>query len=107
MTNRINKVNQLLLEELACLIQDDFQGKMVTVSAVDTSLDLKSCKVWFSSCLVDVKQIQKELQKRAYSYQSYLGKKLFIKTIPKITFLIDKSPERVAKIEALLKKSSS
>ena len=105
MSNRINKINQLLLKELAQLIHQEFPGKFITVIAVETTLDIKNAKVWVSVLSQDEETILKELEEKKGSFQSYLGKKLFIKTIPKISFSIDKSPERVAKIEELLKKT--
>lgn len=103
MSRRIDKFNQLLLQELAYLIQKEFTGKMITVTDVETALDLKTSKVWVSVYQGNNQEILRQLQDKAPYFQSYLGKKLFIKNIPKLSFLIDKSPERVAKIEELLR----
>lgn len=104
MSNRINKVNQLLLEELAKLIREELGEKLVTVLAVDTSADLKNAKVWISVFGQNEEEILKELEDKTVFFQSFLGKKLFIKNIPKLSFFVDKSSQRIAKIEQLLKK---
>jgi len=104
MSRRLDKVNQLLLEQLAKLIQEEFSGQLVTVTNVETAADLKSAKVWISVYNQDEEEILSQLAKKAPYFQGYLGKKLFIKNIPKLSFFIDKSLERVAKIEELLEK---
>lgn len=106
MTNRINKINQLLLEELAKLIQEEQFEELITVTAVETASDLKNAKVWLSifGHQSEEKVLKKVVEKASY-FQSYLGKKLFIKNIPRLSFCIDKSGQRVAKIEELLSKS--
>jgi len=104
MSKRINKINQLLQQELAKLIQREMQGQLVTVTAVETALDLKTSKVWISVYLQDGNEIVKQLKTKAPYFQSYLGKKLVIKNIPKLSFHLDKSQQHVDKIEKLLKK---
>lgn len=103
MSKRIEKINQLLQRELANLIQEDFSGQLVTVTAVETSADLKQCKVWVCSYLQTEENILKELTQKASGYQSYLGKKLFIKQMPKLLFVWDKSIQQAAKIDKILK----
>src|SRR3989337_3644762 len=101
MSRRINKVNQVIQKELAKLIQEEFSNDLITITFVETALDLKSAKVWFTA-FKNEKEATKKLSKKAYELQRLLGSKLFIKNIPKLSFHLDKSNERVAKIEKIL-----
>jgi len=102
MSKRISKVNQVIKEELARLIQKKFAPKFITVTDVETSLDLSYAKIWISVYNENTKKVLQELAHAAPNFQTYLGKKLFIKNIPKLTFRLDKSAERVEKIDKLL-----
>ncbi|MFN7343025.1 MAG: ribosome-binding factor A, partial [bacterium] len=48
MSRRIDRVNELLRREISTVIQHDYEwhGKMVTVSAVEVTDDLKEGRVW-------------------------------------------------------------
>jgi ribosome-binding factor A len=105
MPNRINKINQLLQEELAKLIQEEGFEELITVTAVETASDLKNARVWLSIFSQNQEEVLKKVIEKAPHFQSYLGKKLFIKNIPRFSFCIDKSGQRLAKIEELLSKS--
>jgi ribosome-binding factor A len=105
MSNRINKVNQLLQEELAKLIQEGGFEELITVTAVETTPDLKNARVWLSIFSQNQEEVLKKVIERTSYFQSYLGKKLFIKNIPRLSFCIDKSGQRVARIEEILSKS--
>jgi len=103
MTSRIDKINQLLQEQLARIIQEDFEGKFITVTAVETTLDLKEARVWIS-IFNEKEDILSQVNSKASKYQTFLGKKLFIKNIPHLDFRLDKSSKRVAKIDHILSK---
>ena len=48
MSRRIDRVNELLRREISTVIQHDYEwdGKLVTVSAVEVTQDLKEGGVW-------------------------------------------------------------
>ncbi|MBG7607628.1 MAG: ribosome-binding factor A, partial [Verrucomicrobia bacterium] len=50
MSRRIDRVNELLRREVSTVIQHDYEwnGRMVTVSSVDVTQDLKEGKVFIS-----------------------------------------------------------
>jgi len=102
MTKRIERINQLLLEELARLIQEEFVGQFVTVTAVETTPDLKNSTVWISTYQQDEKKILEHLAEKIPFFQSYLGRKLFLKNIPRLSFELDRSFQRAAKIDKIL-----
>ena len=49
-TNRIAKVNSLIQHELGPILHEylDWQPGLVTITKVDTSKDMKYCKIWIS-----------------------------------------------------------
>ena len=105
MARRIEKVNELLQQELAKLIQQEFADElgMINVNLVQTTSDLREAKVYLSA--VNRKILPKEvhlIQSKAHYFQNTLAKKLFIKYIPKLKFLIDEGKEKIIRVEKLL-----
>jgi len=102
MGQRIPKINQLIHQELAKIIQKEFAGEFVTITAVETSLDLSRCIVWVAIYTGEEERILRELRKRIPYYQADLGKLLFVKRVPKLSFVFDKSFQRAERIEKIL-----
>jgi len=102
MSRRLNKINQLLKEELSKLIQEGTEEEIVTLTMVETSPDLKQSKIWISVLGDKPEKVLLKLQEKAGIFQSFLGQKLFIRQIPKLIFIMDKNQERIAEIEKLL-----
>ena len=50
MSRRLDRVNELLRREIGNVVQKDYEwhGKLVTISEVDVTQDLKEAKVWTS-----------------------------------------------------------
>lgn len=105
MSQRMEKINELLKEELAKLIQKEIEIEgFVTVTACETTPDLKKAKVWLSILGKDEGEVLKEVQNKASLFQHILGKKLFLKNTPSLEFRIDKSTRVIEKIEEILRK---
>jgi ribosome-binding factor A len=100
---RLKSLNQLIQKELAQLIEQEFAPHFVTVTEVETTPDLLNAKVWIAVFQDSPEEILKQLENRRSEFQSILGKKLFIKNIPCLHFLLDHSAAKVARIEKLLK----
>jgi len=106
MSRRIEQVNQLLQKELGELFLREVEfpkNCLVTITKVETSADLKWAKVWIS--ILPIKfagRVLEILNKKASYFQSLLGKKLFIKFIPKIIFQVDRTEEEASEIERIL-----
>jgi len=99
------RVNKLLSQEIAKLIQDEFLGELgiISVLDVDTSYDLKQCRVFISiACEENQQQILKKLQSKSFDFQSKLAKKLTLKYVPKVQFIIDESQENIDRINKIL-----
>lgn len=106
MPKRIQKVNQLLKREISQILlkEVDFpKDTLVTVTRVETSVDLNQAKIFFSvmpeSRFSNVLQI---LNHRIYNVQQILNKRLKMRPIPRIKFLEEKETLEAGKIEETL-----
>jgi len=104
--NRIDKVNELLQQQLAEFFNREIEfpeGVLVTIIRVETSRDLDHATVLLSilptnqrgSALAAVKKNGREIHQ-------FLKKKLFIKRIPHFNFVIDDTEEKAAEIEEIV-----
>jgi ribosome-binding factor A len=108
---RIEKINSLLKEVLSEVLQQDLEHRkipdLITVTEVDTSIDLTSAKVFVS--LIEPNREKKEktiemLQKMAGYIAVLASKKMTLRYFPALTFKIDDSVEKFMKIDNILKK---
>jgi ribosome-binding factor A len=107
MFSRIDRINELIKETLAKIISEEIEFPVdvfVTVTRVDTTRDLRYARVFLS--VFPEKKFGKTLlllEKRIYSLQGKLNRKLSMKPLPRIEFVSDKTEAEADKIEKLLK----
>lgn len=106
MSNRVEKVNSLLRDEISKIIFRDFAFSpeiLVTLTRVDCSANLIEAKV-FISVYPDGKadEIIRMLNKNIYDVQYKINRILRQRPIPKIKFVRDKDISKAGKIEELL-----
>ena len=109
MTQRILKINKLIKQELGKIILTDVdfsKNIILTITKVDTSADLRYADV-FISVLPDEMdiEIEKKLKESIYFIQGKLNRKLHMKPLPRIRFMIDKSGEYVEKIGKIIEEN--
>lgn len=106
MNNRIEKVNSLLEREISKIIQREImfpEGVLATLTRVDCTPNLIEAKVYISAYPEEKSgEIFKILNKEVYSIQQQINKKLKMRPIPKIIFVIDKKEAEAGRIEELL-----
>lgn len=106
MTHRIEQLNSLVQQEVAAIISREVEfpsGMFVTISKVAVADDAESAKVWISVLpALHQNDALKLLNSRIGDIQSVLNKKLVMKFVPKLTFLIDESGEKAATITKVL-----
>ena len=110
MSHRIAKVNELLQQQLSLLIFEEFERDLgiLTVTAVDTTHDLKNAKVYISTINEpDLLDVLDKLQNRAFKFQQQLAKRLTMKYIPKLEFIMDRSKDKIHQVEKLLNQIQS
>jgi len=105
MNNRIERVGELLKQELSKLIKAEISEDygIITVTDVIVGGDFKEAKV-FISCFDKIyeQKVVDELKKHKLQFQQYLGRNLTMKFTPRLEFMIDKNQDKVEEIEKIL-----
>ena len=105
--NRIGRINEEVQRELAALIpnvKDPRVTGMISVTAVDVTPDLKFAKVYIS--VLDKEngeQVLKGLKSAAGYLRRELGRALSLRHTPELTFFLDDSMAKGAKILEMLR----
>ena len=104
---RLERVNQLIKEEISMLVQRQLKDPrlgFVTVTEVETSKDLRQAKV-FVSVLGDERQwasSMQALQSARGFIRNWLRDHLDLRVTPVLDFRADRSMEHAARIQTLL-----
>ena len=105
---RLDRVNQLIKEEISTLLQRELKDPrlgFVTVTEVETSKDLRTAKV-FVSVLGDERQWAGSLAALTSArgfVRNWLRQNLDLRVTPEVDFRADRSMEHAARIQSLLK----
>jgi ribosome-binding factor A len=96
MSRRLDRVNELLRREIGNVVQKDYEwhGKLVTISEVDVTQDLKEAKVWTSVLGGDAQPVIDKLNRDHGSIQSKVMKRVVLKSTPVLRFHHDSSASR-------------
>ena len=97
-------MNELLRREVSTVIQHDYEwhGRLVTVSAVEVTQDLKEGKVWISVIGGSADTVIEKLNKAHGAIQSAVMKRVVLKSTPVLRFTHDDSAVRGVEIVNLL-----
>jgi ribosome-binding factor A len=106
---RLDRVNQLIKEEVSNLLQRELKDPrlgFVTVTEVETSKDMRVAKV-FVSVLGDERQWEGSLaalsSARGFA-RNWLRQHLDLRVTPDVDFRPDRSMEHAARIQSILQK---
>ena len=108
MSKRIQRVNQLIKEEISQILLREVEfpsGVLITVTRVESSVDLNQAKVYIS-CLPEEKasRVFQILNRQVYELQQKLNQRLQMRPIPRIKFIEEKETKEAGKIEKILEK---
>lgn len=108
---RMKKVNSLLKEAISESIMQDCSQynlpKLITVTRVDTSKDLRTAKVYVSIIAKTPEEKTKTialLQKHSGMIAYTTASKVVLRYFPTLTFYLDDTVDAYMKIDTLLKK---
>lgn len=105
-TNRINRINEDIQRELASLIRtvkDPRVHGLVSITRVDTTTDLRYCRVYVSVLdQSDVKEVVKGLKSAAGYLRRELGHVLTLRYTPELQFVADDSIERGVRMVSMI-----
>ena len=109
-THRIDKVNQLIRQELSNLLlretKDPRLSGYISINSVSTTPDLRYAKV-LVSCVCDVarqKEILAALEHSAGFFRTEMSKRFCMRRVPELSFVWDKSIERGADLLSYMDK---
>ena len=109
-SNKLERTNEdirFVLSRLLPQVKDPRvkQGDLVSITRVDTTGDLRYCKVFLSVLgNLNEKEFQKGLKSAAPWLRRELGQSLSLRYTPELIFELDKSIEHGAHINALIEK---
>ena len=104
MSRRTDRVNELLRREIGQVVQKDYEwhGKLVTVSDVEVTQDLKEGKVWIGVLGGDAAPVIDKLNRDHGAIQSKVMRRIVLKSTPVLHFRHDSSAVRGVDIVNLL-----
>ena len=106
-SNRIGRINEEIQRELSALIpavKDPRVSGMISVTAVETTPDLRYAKIYVSVLdKSDVKEVVKGLKSAGGYLRRELGRALSLRYTPELVFQLDDSIDKGAHILELLR----
>lgn len=106
MSKRIERVNSLIEKELGQIILREIElpkDILVTLTGVETSIDLANAKVYIAVLPSDrAGMVLGVLNKMIYGLQKILNKRLRMRPVPKIRFVEEEQNMEAAKIEGII-----
>lgn len=106
MSQRLSRVAELILRELAAIIARDFdfQGALVSICSVDVTPDLRHANVFISSLGAKGNEdsIVDKLQAHRAVLQQKLSKRVILKFTPQLHFKHDDSIKRGTDVVSLI-----
>jgi ribosome-binding factor A len=106
--NRSFRVADQIQRDLSELLRElkDPRVGMVTISAVEVSPDYAHAKVFFSVLIGDPAESEQALNEAAGFLRNGLFKRLQIHTVPTLHFQFDRTTERAAELNALIRRAN-
>ena len=106
-SNKLQRINEDIQFALSTLIREvkdpRVQQGMISITATDTTGDMKFCKVYISVLgLQSEKDLMKGLKSAAPWLRRELGLRVKLRNVPEFIFQLDKSIEYGAHINSIL-----
>jgi ribosome-binding factor A len=106
MPHRIERLNELIKQVLGRIIleEEDFGlGVLVTIMKVETSDDVLHSNVFLSVYpTAKGESVLEKLTRHVYGLQQMLNKKLEMRPVPKIRFVLDRTEAEAQELEELM-----
>lgn len=103
MVNRMDKINEIIKQEISICLQKMIPEAIVSVTQAKVSKDLGYAKVWISAPKKVEDSVQKECQKLSSEIRAEIASKINLRKTPKIHFVLDQTKDEADKIDELLK----
>lgn len=106
MSQRIERVNQLIQREVSHQLRQRYQEKVVkiTISSVETSSDLRNTRIYYSVLgnSTDINEAKTFFYENGSKIQKYVRNNIILKYFPKFDFIYDESFKRGASLVQLM-----
>jgi ribosome-binding factor A len=106
MSQRLDRVNELLKREISACIEKSFEftNILVTIHAVETAKDLKAATVFIGVIgeEVEADQVISRLNAKHGFIQGVVMKRVVLRNTPRLTFVADNSVERGVRVLNIL-----
>lgn len=108
MSRRTLRINELLREELSVILQrsvrDPRLNRMLSVTSVSVSSDLKQATVFVSAMGTEEEksEVERGLEAAGSYLRRSLGERLSLRYIPRLDFRLDDSIERGARLSGII-----
>lgn len=104
MSQRLDRINELMKREISTVVQRDFEFKnvLVTISDVEITDDLREGKVFVSVLGGPVQPVLDKLNANNGPIQSRVAKRVTLRCTPVLSFRADTSAQRGVDIVNLL-----
>ncbi|MGP8080085.1 MAG: 30S ribosome-binding factor RbfA [Dehalococcoidales bacterium] len=113
MTYRVERLNSLLRQEISDLVQryvkDPRLGTFISITAVEISKDMRYAKVFVSRYGTDIEKADtlKALESASGYIRHELGERLKTRRIPELSFRLDNTMEKAAKVLKIINEISA
>ncbi len=96
MSQRLDRINELLRREISTVLQRDFEfgGALVTVNAVEITQDLREAKVFVGVICGYGAKVLEQLGHKRHLIQSRIAKRVVLRCTPVLDFRLDTSAAR-------------
>jgi ribosome-binding factor A len=106
MSERLEKINELIKQELSMAFVFDFPGEFITINFIHTTPDLSLSKIYISVASGH-QSIYDGLKRKSGDYRKLLADKLFIRKVPKLEIIKDEMQSEIEHIEELIETNKS
>ncbi len=106
MSNRIVRINELVQRELSAYLRKHYatEAATITISGVEIAPDLRTGKVFVSIIGTPDEAVARYtwLTRRAVELRKEIGRHVVMKWTPELTYHLDATPERAARVLGIL-----
>lgn len=97
---RLKRIDELVHRFVADLLRRELDtDALVTISSVNTTGNVQECTVGITVFpFKKSKEVLKEIKKNIYEIQQEINKNLKMRPVPKVTFKIDESEEKMSRV---------
>ncbi len=105
MSRRIERVSELIRREIAMIVAREVsvKGVLITITRIEISPDLQYGNVYFTTIPGEAaERALAQFTQQIVSIQQILNKRLQMRPVPKIRFLIDEEEQEAVKIDEII-----